>query len=123
NLAGTITASNTFKLFSANICSGAFAALSPANPGPNLAWNTNTLSSDGTLRVLSTIPIAIIKTLSTNLLTLSWPADHIGWRLQVQTNSIMDTNWVNVPNSTGTNQINLSVNLAGPSAFYRLHYP
>ncbi len=88
NLAGTITASNTFKLFSANSYSGAFAALTPASPGPDLAWNTNTLATDGTLRVVSTIPATITNTVSGSLLTLSWLADHIGWRLQAQTNAI-----------------------------------
>src|SRR5204863_3900057 len=62
NLAGTITASNTFKLFSANSYSGAFATLSPANPGTGLAWNTNTLALDGTLRVVSTAPATILAT-------------------------------------------------------------
>src|SRR5207245_7340779 len=47
NLAGTVSPSNAFKLFSANSYGGAFAALSPAAPGPGLAWNTNTLAADG----------------------------------------------------------------------------
>src|SRR5262245_26306908 len=82
NLAGSVTASNKFKLFSANSYNGAFAALSPTNPGPNLAWNTNTLATDGTLLVVSTDPVRITNTHSGNLLSLSWPADHIGWQLQ-----------------------------------------
>src|SRR6185369_8254038 len=54
NLAGALAASNAFKLFGANSYRGAFAALSPASPGQGLAWNTNTLATDGTLRVIST---------------------------------------------------------------------
>jgi autotransporter-associated beta strand protein len=87
NLAGTIAGSSTFKLFHANSYRGAFATLSPSSPGPGLAWNTNTLVMDGTLRVVSISPVTIANKISGNLLNLSWPADHIGWRLQAQTNS------------------------------------
>ena len=124
NLAGTITASNAFKLFSANSYTGSFAALMPSNPGPNLAWNTNTIATDGTLRVLSTLPVTITNTRSENLLTLSWPADHIGWHLQAQTNSAgLGTNWFDVPNSSATNQIILALDPLPGSVFYRLIYP
>ena len=129
NLAGAITASNTFKLFSANSYSGAFAALIPASPGQDLAWNTNTLPTDGTLRVssvVSTAPVTIASTASPSLLTLSWPADHIGWRLQAQTNSIsvgLGTNWFDVPNSTATNQMTFTLDPTSGSVFYRLRYP
>ena len=82
DLAGTVTASNAFKLFSANSYRGVFSALTPAAPGPNLAWNTNTLATDGTLRIVSTSPVTISNNRSGNLVTFSWPADHIGWRLQ-----------------------------------------
>src|SRR5678815_3435957 len=54
NLAGAISATNAFKLFAANTYNGAFAAITPATPGTALAWNTNTLRTDGTLRVVST---------------------------------------------------------------------
>jgi hypothetical protein len=126
NLAGTITASNSFKLFNAAIYRGAFAALTPATPGPGLAWNTNTLTTDGTLRVVSTGPVAVANSRSGNFLTLSWPTDHLGWRLQVQTNSIfvgLDTNWFNVPNSITTNQMAFSLDPTVGCVFYRLIYP
>ncbi len=126
NLVGTITASNTFKLFSANSYQGAFTALVPSAPGPGFAWNTNTLVADGTLRVVSTIPVTIMNSVSDNLLNLSWPADHTGWRLQVQTNSLsigVSTNWLDVPNSIATNQMTLTIDRAGACVFYRLLYP
>jgi len=126
NLAGAIVASSVFKLYSANSYSGAFAALTPASPGPGLAWNTNSLTTDGTLRVVSITPVAMTKTISSGLLTLSWPADHTGWRLQVQTNSLtvgLSTNWVNVPNSIATNQMTFPVNSTPGCVFYRLSYP
>jgi autotransporter-associated beta strand protein len=126
NLAGTITASNAFKLFSANTYRGVFASLTPAIPGPGLAWNTNTLATDGTLRVVSTSSVTMGNNRSGNLLTLSWPADHISWRLQAQTNSNgvgLSTNWFNVPNSTATNEMPFTLDPNGRCVFYRMIYP
>ena len=126
NLAGIITASHTFKLFSANIYRGAFAALSPASPGPGLGWNTNTLVTDGTLRVVSTSPIVLTSTIAQNLLTLLWPADHIGWRLQAQANPIsvgLGTNWFDIPNSIASNQMVFPIDASAGCVFYRLVYP
>lgn len=132
NLGGTITGSNTFKLFSANSYSGAFAGLTPATPGPNLVWNTNTLATDGTLRVINTaLATILVGELmpcgpSGQCLSLSWPADHIGWRLQAQTNAIsvgLGTDWFDIPGSSVTNQITLTMDATAGSAFYRLIYP
>ncbi len=130
NLAGTITASNAFKLFSATSYRGAFAALTPASPGQGLAWNTNTLAADGTLRVVSTSPAAIAVgrvapcAPSAQCLTLSWPADHSGWRLQAQTNSYgLGNNWLDVPNSKATNQMTFILDPTAGCVFYRLVYP
>jgi uncharacterized protein with beta-barrel porin domain len=51
NLGGSLAAGDSFKLFNAGSYSGSFASLSPALPGPGLVWNTNTLATDGTLRI------------------------------------------------------------------------
>ena len=127
NVSGTITAPAAFKLFSANSYSGAFAALTPATPGPNLAWNTNTLATDGTLRVLSTTPPSISVgqiapcAPSSYCFNICWPADHMGWRLQVQTNNL-STNWFNLPASSATNQVTFTIDPSVTSVFYRLSY-
>jgi autotransporter-associated beta strand protein len=126
NLAGTITGSSTFKLFNANSYRGAFATLTPASPGPGLAWNTNTLVMDGTLRVVSISPVTIANKISGNLLNLSWPADHIGWSLQAQTNSLsvgLGSNWFDIPNSYTTNEMTFALEPAAGCVFYRLIYP
>ena len=126
NLAGTISTSNAFKLFSANGYVGAFTALTPASPGAGLVWNTNTLATDGTLRIVSTSPTPLANVRSGNLLTFSWPADHIGWRLQVQTNANsvgLGTNWFSLPNSTTTNRMAFTVDPNAGCVFYRLVYP
>jgi len=57
---------------------------------------------------------------------LSWPADHTGWRLQSQTNSLatgLYTNWVAVPNSQLNNHFTNAVNPANGAVFYRMVYP
>ncbi len=59
-------------------------------------------------------------------LQFSWPANHTGWELQVQTNPAgigIGTNWVTVPNSYLSNGISTPVNPTNGNVFYRLFYP
>jgi fibronectin-binding autotransporter adhesin len=129
NLSGTLTTNDTFTLFSAASRSGVFAAITPATPGTGLAWNTNTLATDGILRIaigVNTAPTNITTVVSGSLLTLSWPADHTGWRLQVQTNTLgtgLNTNWVDVAGATTVNSVNVTMNPANGTVFYRMVYP
>jgi hypothetical protein len=61
-----------------------------------------------------------------NSLTLSWPADHGGWRLQVQTNSLstgINNSWATVPGSTNTLSVTIPIVSGNPTVFYRLIYP
>ena len=51
-------AGDGFKLFNASSYSGGFAVIDPPTPGPGLAWKTNELTTSGTLRVVSTTPLA-----------------------------------------------------------------
>ena len=128
NLGGTLTTNNTFKLFAATGYSGAFASVTPA-PGAGLAWSTNTLPLDGTLRIISGValnPTNITPVVAGGSLELSWPADHLGWWLQAQTNSIgagLSSNWYKVPNSTTVNQMSFPIDKANGSVFYRLVSP
>ena len=52
----TLDAADSFKLFAAGSYGGTFASIVPASPGPGLVWNTNTLASDGVLRIASVAP-------------------------------------------------------------------
>lgn len=52
-VAGVLASGDAFKLFDARTYSGTFAGISPAAPGPGLAWDPGTLSHDGTLRVVN----------------------------------------------------------------------
>jgi hypothetical protein len=116
-------------MFSASNYFGTFSAISPITPGAGLGWNTNTLATDGTLRVISTVNTNrtnITFTINGNQLTLSWPADHIGWRLQAQTNPInvgLRSNWFDFPGSTTVNSVTTTLNPANGSVFYRMIYP
>ncbi|MBU6409921.1 MAG: autotransporter-associated beta strand repeat-containing protein, partial [Verrucomicrobia bacterium] len=51
NAGGALTATDTFKLFNAVSYNGAFTNITPAIPALNLAWDTSTLDTDGTLRI------------------------------------------------------------------------
>lgn len=65
NINDALQAGDSFKLFAAGSYAGAFDTIVPANPGPGLGWDTNTLASDGTLRVVSTlVPIPAFASLS-----------------------------------------------------------
>ena len=131
NLGPALVIGDSFKLFSAAVANG--GALTVTGAGVN--W-TNKLAVNGSIQVLSLI--STVATNSPNIvfsvgggtnLTLSWPADHIGWRLQAQTNSLANglntasNAWFTVPGSTTVNQTNFIINPANGAVFYRLIYP
>lgn len=71
-------------------------------------------------------PTNITVRTSSGQVQLSWPQDHLGWRLQMQTNapgSGLGTNWVTVSNSTNITSTNIIFNTAYGSVFFRLIYP
>lgn len=62
----------------------------------------------------------------TNNLQLTWPADHLGWRLEIQTNTLgtgLGTNWNTVPGSTNVYQSSIPINTTNGVVFLRLVYP
>ena len=126
---GAFTNGATYKLFAATNYNGAFAAIIPATPGAGLAWITTNLAVNGTLSVglgVSVTPPPLGWLNSGGFLTLSWPSDHTGWRLQCQTNTLqvgINTNWFTVPGSTTTNYLALPISTTDPTIFYRLTYP
>ncbi|HEY1788544.1 MAG TPA: LamG-like jellyroll fold domain-containing protein [Verrucomicrobiae bacterium] len=68
----------------------------------------------------------LVESVANNQLTLSWAADHTGWELEIQTNSLangLGTNWVPVASSTNVNQIVIPISLGNGCVFYRLVYP
>jgi hypothetical protein len=127
NLAGTLAAGDSFQLFNPGSTSGAFASTNLPPLDAELAWNFD--SASGVLSVVPTVatnPTNIIYALAEGNLTLSWPVDHTGWRLQTQTNELgtgLGTNWFDVLDSATTNSVVFPVDVNNGSVFYRLIYP
>ena len=102
----------------------------PAGVSGYLSNNPANLSVDLVITnapvYVSTNPTNITTTVVGNTLTLSWPADHAGWHLQVQTNALatgLGTNWVTIPNSNLSNSYTNTLNPANGTVFYRMVYP
>jgi polygalacturonase len=100
-----------------------------ATPAGNYTYSLNT-NFPGQVRLsvqpgVSLTPVSLNFEATANQLALSWPADHIGWRLLVQTNSTagLSTNWQIVAGSDTTNQMFVPVDPAQGSVFLRLTYP
>lgn len=100
---------------------------------PNGTYNNNNVPSyitgSGSLLVLpsiNTAPTNVIARVNGGNLELSWPADHIGWRLQVQTNPVskgIGTNWVDVPDASSVSSVTNAINALNGSVLYRMIYP
>jgi len=137
NIGVGLHAGDSFQLFSTPV-SGSFASVSlpTVDAVNNLTYTwTNKLAVNGTIAVLTSVPnvntnaTSITAHASGNVLTLSWPADHTGWRLLVQTNNLAlglstSTNdWTTVVGSSSVDTTNLTINPVLPAEFYRLVYP
>jgi polygalacturonase len=88
--------------------------------------STNSLEVSAT-PLPSTAPVNItVPPLGNGQLQLSWPQDHLGWHLQIQTNNLntgLGTNWVDAPESMITNQYSLPLNSTNGCVFLWLVYP
>ncbi len=97
NLAGTLAAGDNFKLFNAGGYSGSFANVSLPPLVSGLAWMTNTLTTDGTIRIDATnSPVISSFVLSGNSLRLSVTGGPVGspYRVFTSTNLVLPlTNW------------------------------
>jgi hypothetical protein len=102
----------------------------PALPCNKVQW-TNKLAIDGTLAVIGTAcpnpdRTNITAVVAGNTLNLSWPPDHLGWLLQVQTNALtigLSTNWVTIPGSDALTNLAVPLDPANGTVFYRLILP
>lgn len=75
---------------------------------------------------LATNPTNLVATITNGGLNLAWPADHRGWILQVQTNSLktgLSTNWVDQSNSMYGTSFFLPLASGTPTVFSRLRHP
>ena len=75
---------------------------------------------------VSLTPPMLVSQLSGSQLQLTWPTDHLGWRLEIQTNTLssgLGTNWTTVANSTNVVQMNLPLSPTNGAVFLRLVSP
>jgi autotransporter-associated beta strand protein len=86
------------------------------------------ITGTGSLLIASTVATYatnLTATVSGNQIILSWPATHLGWTLQAQTNSLatgLSTNWADVSGSASVNGVTNTMNPANGTVFYRLKY-
>jgi hypothetical protein len=84
------------------------------------------VSSEVNARPTSSVATNLTLSSESGTLTISWPADHTGWKLQTQTNTSgagLGTNWVDLGNDTQTNQTTILVTSTNGSVFFRLAHP
>ncbi|HEY3762923.1 MAG TPA: glycosyl hydrolase family 28 protein [Verrucomicrobiae bacterium] len=86
----------------------------------SISLNTTPIST------VSLVPTNVVMQVSNNSLYLSWPPDHLGWELQMQTNTPgtgLGTNWVMVPGSTNVTSTNILIDPTQGDVFLRMAYP
>ncbi len=107
----------------------------PATPG-TFSFSVKATDADAAtaehayaLHVAGSVPIlppVLSFQLNSGVLTLSWPQDHLGWHLQIQTKSLVSglgPQWTVVPGSGDSNQFTLPMDPANDSVFLRLVQP
>jgi hypothetical protein len=90
----------------------------------NLLGEESAYSSEVTATPTSTVSTNLTFAIQGgNSLQLAWPADHIGWRLVMNTNGLANPNWITIAKSAATNQMWLPINPAQTNVFFQLVYP
>jgi len=74
-------------------------------------------------------PPELAWSVSATELTISWPADNLGWTLLMQTNrleqgiSARTNDWMRIEGTAATNQFTIPLTGTSPAEFYQLVYP
>ena len=90
------------------------------------ASGESTNSMEVSARPVSLLPTQINLAIASSQMQLTWPQDHTGWQLQVQTNppgNGLGTNWTMIFGSGLTNRVILPADSANSSVFFRLISP
>ncbi len=121
-----LVAGTTYPLLTYGTLSGGFTLASM--PGPlyykltNDAVNIALVASATPFVALN--PTNITVSVTGNQLTLSWPADHLGWTLQTNSVGLTATSsWVPLPGSASVTSEVITINPSNTNVFYRLVYP
>jgi autotransporter-associated beta strand protein len=122
-MAGTsLAVGDSFKLFSAPAHSGNFSGIA-GSPGPGLGYNFNPVSGVLSVVAMASNPTNISYSVSGSTLTLSWPADHLGWIAQSNSVSVATNAWYDIAGSQASNSLHVTINPANRAVFYRLRHP
>jgi autotransporter-associated beta strand protein len=119
-LTGTVAGGDVFTLFTAGTFyyGSAFSTINlPALPA-GYTWDTTRLAAEGILTVLGPPRLSVAQT--GNGLSFSWAVG--GFKLQSQTNALnvgITPNWHDYPNG-GTSPVDVTIDPANPSVFFRL---
>jgi autotransporter-associated beta strand protein len=93
----------------------------------NSSTTATYITGPGSLMVPSPIasnPTNITYRVSGSTLTLSWPADHLGWLVQSNSVGIAASNsWYNIAGSGSVTTLNVNIDTAELNVFYRLLKP
>ncbi|HZI33923.1 MAG TPA: fibronectin type III domain-containing protein, partial [Candidatus Binatia bacterium] len=90
------------------------------------AHGESTNSAEVSARPTASAPAQIGFTETGSEIQLNWPADHTGWQLQSQTNSLatgLGTNWINLTGSDQTNLVPVPLTTTNGAVFFRLVRP
>jgi hypothetical protein len=91
----------------------------------NAGESTNSLVAAATPAVAADSPLLGCQ-ITGGQLQFSWPVNHTGWLLQMQTNTLaqgLTTQWLTVPNSTLTNQLGVGMAASNAAVYFRLAAP
>lgn len=129
NLGTALAPGDSFQLFTAGGSTGNFSTVE-GNPGTGNLFSFN--PTNGMLSVIAAMagnPTNLLFNVTGSTMAISWPADHLGWILQEQTNSlnvglVSDTNaWVDLVGSGSVTSTNIVIDPNQPTVFFRLHHP
>jgi autotransporter-associated beta strand protein len=127
NLAGNLAAGDSFKFFRAGTFSGNFSTLTLPSLGTGLAWNTNALTTNGILSVVSTVAPqfgSMTQQPDGNFVFNGLGAAYSSYDLDAASNLTPPVVWLmitsGIANATGTFQLSDLQATNFPSRFYRI---
>ena len=132
NNTGSQLPGGTYTLIS-TVAGGAVTGTVPANTvtvaGGGAASTATLAITNGQLNLVvassvNTNPTNITATVSGNTLSLSWPADHLGWTLQTNSVGLTATNqWFPYPGSASVTNVSIPMDNTKTNVFFRMVYP
>ncbi len=117
---GSLSVGDKFQIFNKLVVNGGSMTVT----GGGMNWN-NKLAIDGSIVAASvatgpaTNPTNMVVHVSGTNLSITWPGDHLGWTLQMQTN-LTSSPWTDVPGSASVTNILVPIVPGTPRSFFRM---